>query len=238
MIAFLEAKKAFIDQAMHIGVDWAKEIQRQVESADFFIVLLSSASAHSEMVAAEIDYAYRHFTVHGQPRILPVQLAFAERLPYRLSTYLDRIQYARWQTEADTPTVINAILSAIEGEAALPSSGTGPLGAAANGEVHVSDDGRAISTGQASAAPLPHFDPRPLLEVPSGAVKLKSQFYVERDCDSVLRRQVMADGTTTTIRAPRPTASTQQARRTMRPDRGRCSSTAPTGRMPKRPDSC
>ena len=200
--------KPFIDQAMRIGVDWAKEIQRQVESADFFIVLLSPPSAHSEMVAAEIKYAYDHFSVHGRPRILPVRLAFAERLPYQLSNYLDRIQYARWREEADTEIVINALLGAIEGEAALPTSATGPLGALTPGEVNVGDDGRALAGGQISLAPLPHFDPRLLLEVPSGAVKLKSQFYVERDSDSLLRRQVMADGTTTTIRAPRQMGKT------------------------------
>jgi hypothetical protein len=116
---------------LRIGVDWAKEIQRQVEGADFFIVLLSPSSAHSEMVTAEIEYAYRHLSVHGHPRILPVRLAFAERLPYRLSTYLDRIQYALWRDEADTEAVINS-LGAIEGEAALPVSGTGPLRRAIN----------------------------------------------------------------------------------------------------------
>ena len=199
---------AFIDQAMRVGVEWAKEIQHQVESADFFTVLLSPASAHSEMVVAEVEFAHRQNTARGRPIILPVRLAFTESLPYQLSAYLDRLQYARWRNEADTEAVIAALLSAIESAEALPAGGTGPLGAIAAGRVEVSDDGRALSAVQPVSAPLPNFDPRILLEAPTGAVKLKSQFYIEREGDDDLRRQVLGDGTTTTIRAPRQMGKT------------------------------
>jgi hypothetical protein len=71
------------------------------------------------MVAAEIEYAYRHPSV--RPSAHSTGAARSRRkaaLP--LSTYLDRIQYALWRDEADTEAVINSILSAIEGEAARP----------------------------------------------------------------------------------------------------------------------
>jgi hypothetical protein len=57
-------------------------------------------------------------------------------------------------------------------------------------------------------APKPYADPRflDLLHEPGGAVRARSAFYVERDGDSLLRRELAkAHGTTTTIRAPRQT---------------------------------
>jgi hypothetical protein len=197
---------AFIDQAMRIGVDWAQEIQRQVEGADYFIVLLSPDSAHSEMVAKEIDFAYRHQTVHGRPVILPVRVAFTSPLPYQLSLYLDRLQYALWRDVTDTEAVITALVNTIENAQALPSIGATPIASA--GTTEISDDGSAHDVERINHAPLPSFDPRTILETPSGAVKLKSQLYIARDCDEQVRRQVLGTGTTTTIRAPRQMGKT------------------------------
>jgi hypothetical protein len=55
--------------------------------------------------------------------------------------------------------------------------------------------------------PLPEFDPRLLqeLETPGGAVQLNDRFYVERDADARLKREIVKAGTITTIRAPRQT---------------------------------
>jgi len=200
--------KPFIDQAMRIGVDWAKEIQRQVEGADFFVVLLSPDSAHSEMVAAEIDYAHRHQSVHGRPAILPVRVAFTGALPYQLSTSLDRLQYAMWRNDADTQPVIEALVNSIETAEALPRVDAPAAVVPGAGRIEIADDGRALGGEQRTAAPLPSFDPRLLLEAPSGAVKLSSQFYIEREGDDDLSRQILGDGTTTTIRAPRQMGKT------------------------------
>jgi AAA-like domain len=74
----------------------------------------------------------------------------------------------------------------------------------------ISEDGRPIRDDGAVHPPLPEFDPRFVqeLEAPGGAVKLRDRFYVERDDDARLKRQIVQSGTTTTIRAARQTGKT------------------------------
>lgn len=57
-------------------------------------------------------------------------------------------------------------------------------------------------------SPSPSVDVREILEGPAGVVRLESKFYIERGHDALLRRQVLANGTTTTIRAPRQMGKT------------------------------
>ncbi|MBV7329325.1 toll/interleukin-1 receptor domain-containing protein [Chloroflexi bacterium TSY] len=56
----------FIDQTLSVGVTWATEIERQIEASDFMLVLLSEASVHSEMVAAEVRYAHKQHQQLGK----------------------------------------------------------------------------------------------------------------------------------------------------------------------------
>src|SRR5205085_3894367 len=44
----------FIDRHLSIGVEWAKEIERQVRTADAVVPIISQASAQSEMLAYEV----------------------------------------------------------------------------------------------------------------------------------------------------------------------------------------
>jgi serine/threonine protein kinase len=190
-----------------IDVEWAREIQQQVENCDYLIALLSAESANSEMVATEIEYAQQHQDTHGRPAILPVRLAYPEKLPYRLTTYLDQLQHVNWRSEEDTEEVVATLLSAIEGTRTLPhdvyNNPTLP-----GSRLEISNDGRTLNFGQLVETPLPSFDPRAILETPSGTVKLKSQLYIEREGDESLRRQVSGAGTTTTIRGPRQMGKT------------------------------
>ena len=204
---FLEEHRhtVFIDQKMEIGVEWGQEIQAQIEASDFLLVLLSQASADSEMMAEEIEYAHQRGKTYGQPRILPVRLAYTDPLPYRLGAYLEPLPYALWQSESDNEPLAQAILEAINSAAPLPQESVQFPGVGAGATV--SEDGRVVSDEETMPPPLPEIDPRFIeeLEVPGGTVKLRSRFYVERRADDQLRREVLKSGTTTTIRAPRQT---------------------------------
>jgi hypothetical protein len=57
-------------------------------------------------------------------------------------------------------------------------------------------------------APLPSYDTWAFLEAPAGAVRPDSPFYIERLADEQLTRQVLGNGTTTTIQAGRQTGKT------------------------------
>gem|GEM_PF-458441 len=184
----------FIDQTMTVGTNWRAEIEQQIERSDFLIVLLSGASAHSEMVTAEVEHALRHHRATGKAQVLPVRVAFDEQLPYRLAHFLDDLHYAEWRRHADTDGLVERILSAIAARRALPPP---PV-----------VDGRAAADPR---LPLSEADPRFLdsLDDPGGAERLDSEFYVERDEDAALHRELhKRQGKTITIRASRQTGKT------------------------------
>jgi class 3 adenylate cyclase len=182
----------FIDQRIKVGVEWAREIQRQIEASDFLIVLLSEVSTQSEMVAKEIEYADQLRQQTGRPQILPVRVNYPGLLPYQLSYYLDKLQQAKWQGDDDTERLIDQLLDAIGELAPLPMP-----------------DPQPPPTSQADTHPAP---PNPVadlrfietLQDPFGTVRLRSEFYIERDGDERFYRELRKPyGTTTTIRAPR-----------------------------------
>jgi hypothetical protein len=53
-----QGHSVFIDQTMKIGMEWGREIQAQIETSDFMLVLLSKASVDSEIVIKEVEYAH------------------------------------------------------------------------------------------------------------------------------------------------------------------------------------
>jgi len=194
----------FIDHTLRTGEEWLEQIDRQLKASDFLIVLLSKASADSEMVKAEVSRAYEYRKLHGKPHTLPVRIAYEGLLPYSIAAFVDPLQYVVWQSDADNERVARDVLAAIEGR--LPERdavGLSPV----SGEIILMEDGREIADGEVPHAPPPEFDPRLLeeLEAPGGAVKLRDRFYVERDADARLKREIVKPGTTTTIRAARQT---------------------------------
>jgi len=184
--------EVFIDRSMKIGVEWARELERQIDTSDFLIVLLSEASVHSEMVAKEVEYAYRRNQRTGKSRLLPVRVSYAEALPYTVSPYLDRIQQALWQSDGDTQHVIGQLLDAVSDIAPLPEP---PLITAP-----------VVPSGL--TLPRPAADLRFIesLREPGGATRLSSEFYIVREGDEQLHNELSRSyGTTMTIRAPRQT---------------------------------
>ena len=183
----------FIDRKIQVGVEWASELERQIQACDFMLVLLSEASVHSEMVAKEVECAHHNHQQTGRSRLLPVRVGYADALPYQISHYLDHLQYVEWRGEADDEQVIGQLRAAIGHLAPLPAP-----------EPRLPAFGR----GQVTTGPRPYADPRFIesLRDPSGAVGSRSQFYIAREADERLARELAKPyGTTTTIRAPRQT---------------------------------
>ncbi len=156
------------------------------------------------MVQAEVRRAYEYRKLQGRPYTLPVRVAYEGLLPYSIDAFLDPLQYVVWHSEADNERVAQDILAATEGR--LPERAPIQAKPVAEGLI-ISEDGRIIADDETLHSPLPEFDPRFLeeLEAPGGAVKLRDKFYIERDADGHLRREVVKSGTTTTIRASRQT---------------------------------
>lgn len=199
-----QGHEVFIDRTMRTGDQWLAEIDRQIKTSDFLIVLLSKESADSEMVQAEIRRAYEYRKLHGHPRTLPVRVAYQGLLPYSIDAFLDPLQYVTWHKAADHERVAQEVLAAIAGR--LPERTPPPAAPVADGGL-LTEDGGYLEDEDSLSPPLPEFDPRILevLEAPGGVVKLRDTFYIERHADDQLKREIIKAGTTTTIRAARQT---------------------------------
>jgi hypothetical protein len=62
-----QGHNVFIDTSMRVGVEWLKDIDENIKSSDYLIVLVSKDSADSEMVQAEILRAYEYRNKNGVP---------------------------------------------------------------------------------------------------------------------------------------------------------------------------
>ncbi len=191
----------FIDQTIRTSETWLQTIDEQIKSSDFLLVLLSPASAESEMVQAEIHRAYEYRQEQGKPQVLPIRINYEGLIPYQIAAFLNRLQHGVWRDETDTLPVTQHILAAIAGQAGTQ------VDEMLSEVVMVSEDGRPLPHENSLLPPLAAFDPR-TLAVPGGVVKLRDKLYVPRQDDERLARQVVRRGSTTTIRAPRQTGKT------------------------------
>ena len=193
----------FIDQTMLVGTAWAERIQAELETCNYLIPLLSKHSVHSEMVEAEISTARRLGKAGAcKPRILPVRVAYTEPFEYPLSAYLDRLNWAVWKSEADTEPLIEELLTAIAGgELSI-------AGGAAKSEIIRPTEPIDLPHPRPSADPI-------RLELPSGTMDPESRFYIEREGDALCQTDIVRQGVTITIKAPRQLGKSSLLVRTM-----------------------
>jgi hypothetical protein len=209
--------QVFIDQTMRAGDEWLRVIDEQIRACEVLLVLLSPASAESEMVQYEVSRAYEYRRRQGHPRTLPVRVNYDAMLPYNLAPYVSALQYATWRSEDDTPGLVDEIIAVLRrvsvGDLTQQKSSfaEGHLSSFSEGLLTeeipaLSEDGRIVDDADALHPPLPTFDPRGVrLRAPGGAVRLSDRLYVRREADAVLEWQIVGPGTLTTIRAPRQT---------------------------------
>ncbi|HEX7314002.1 MAG TPA: AAA-like domain-containing protein [Pyrinomonadaceae bacterium] len=105
----------FVDRNMKVGVEWAKEIERQVRTADAVVPLISAASVSSEMLAYELQLAHEVAQRGGRPRILPVRVAYEGGLPEGIADIVAPIQYALWSGPEDDERLASEMLAALKG---------------------------------------------------------------------------------------------------------------------------
>jgi hypothetical protein len=181
----------FIDQLMPVGTAWRARIQDELERCDFLIPLLSTASAHSEMVEYEISSAHQLARRQaGKPGILPVRVAYTAPFEYPLSAYLNPLNWSFWRDEQDTPALVAELNTAISG-----------------GNLSLSDlKGKEalLQAQQAEAVPRPRASADiGQIERPDGTMDLESRFYIERPGDAVTQREIGRGSATIVIKAPR-----------------------------------
>ena len=191
----------FIDRHLTMGMDWAREIEMQVRSADAIIPLLSAESIHSEMLGFEIETAHESSQLQrGRPRLLPVRIHYTGPLPEPLASILDPIQYFLWEGEQDNLGLLTELAAALER--------------------HPPPEGRFDTAilRETRLVPQPAIQPKPKLPVsatrPSalepigGAVPLNSPLYLERPVDGELREAIGHRDSTVLIKGARQMGKT------------------------------
>jgi hypothetical protein len=177
----------WIDRNLTLGVEWAKEIDRQIRTAHAVIPLLSETSIRSEMLGFEIENAHEAAQQQqGRPRLFPIRIAYTGPLPEPLAGMLDSIQYNLWETAQDDSRLTSQVLEALKNLApaktpvrVVPTKGLRLMPKAAE------------QPRPASPSPAPATPPlSPTLEPVGGAVPLNSEFYLVRPADAELRTAI------------------------------------------------
>jgi class 3 adenylate cyclase len=118
----------FIDRHLTIGVEWAREIERQLREADAVVPLLSAASVGSEMLQQEVEVAAEAARENnGRPRLLPIRVRFPDPLPEPLAVWLGRWQHSSWEGAEDDERLVTELLRALEQPPELPAAAAGAL---------------------------------------------------------------------------------------------------------------
>lgn len=201
--ALSQEHEVFIDQTMTVGTRWAERIEAEIRQSDFLITFLSAHSVHSEMVLGEIETAHHLSKEQGRPTVLPVRLAYREPFVYPLSAYLNGINWAFWDSPADTPRLLAELQQAIAGNSL---------------SITTEQSKATLTAVPQPTSPIPQPLPaaQPVsLELPEGTMDLESQFYVERSGDRLALETIQRQGVTITIKGPRQMGKSSLLIRTM-----------------------
>jgi serine/threonine protein kinase len=110
--AYLEEKltaqghQVFIDPMTRTDETWVEEIDQQIKTSDFFIVLLSATAVDSEMIQSEIGQAHEYYVLQEKPHLLSVRINQEGLLPGSIPAFLEPLHYVSWQSEADNDRVV------------------------------------------------------------------------------------------------------------------------------------
>ena len=203
--AFTEAgHHAFMaKESIQIGEDWSDRISQELQSCDYFLLLLSSFSATSEMVTEEVKRArsLRNQREEARPTILPIRVNFSLENPlnYELRGYLQQIQQREWQSEADTSALLQELLALIRDEESRLRD---------IGVVCYKEPLPYAVVETIDSPPLPVAEPE-LKREPGGSVPLKSRLYVDREpIETDCFTEIEQPGALIRIKAPRQMGKT------------------------------
>jgi class 3 adenylate cyclase len=114
--------RVFVDQTVNVGLEWAREIERELRAADDVIPLLSPTAAGSELLTYEVQVAHEAAQERqGRPRLLPVRVRFTEPLPDALAGSLGSLHQFHWQGPEDTARLMRELAGVLADTAAPPS---------------------------------------------------------------------------------------------------------------------
>ncbi|MBD1896069.1 AAA-like domain-containing protein [Coleofasciculus sp. FACHB-129] len=199
------------------------QIDTELQQCDYFLLLISPQTAVSEMAIEELRRAKELRSIQNKPAVLTIRVNCPSNTPlnHDLRSYLDGNEQFEWNSPADTPSIVQKILSllarsvesgvveadltrisvgipeeSIDSSLEKPESLT-PL-------ISQEDEGPSVIL-HSSDAPLPVAEP----ELPNGQVRLASAFYVERvPYETQCYKEILQPGALIRIKAPRQMGKT------------------------------
>lgn len=208
------AHRVFVDRSSAFGLDWAKDIEKQIRTADAVVALISQSALQSEMMHYEIEIAQEASQrQEGRPRLIPVRLGEIAGTTDALNTLLEGPTTLVYGSAADVAPLTANLLGQLDKIAAdslvpppPPTPTPGPL------RLTVRPAGKprvTVLSSATSPAAAPVQAGRPLqLEAPGGAVPLDSEFYVMRPPDSELRNALIRGDSIILIKGARQMGKT------------------------------
>jgi hypothetical protein len=203
----------FIDRHLTLGVEWAKEIEREIRQADAIIPLLSAEAAGSEMLGYELEMARDAARErHGRPQLLPIRVNYTGPLVEPMAGILDAIQYLLWESANDSEGVVTELLDALGRlPVSEPAAGNPP------------PQGRRFTPPPKpapAAAPLRPSSMPAVFESVGGAVPLRSEFYLPRPSDGELHAAIARQDSIVLIKGARQMGKTSLLARGLEQARG------------------
>jgi hypothetical protein len=117
-----QGMEVFFDKHLTVGMDWAREIENKIRTADAVVILLSAASVQSEMLAYELEVAHQVAQQqNGRPLRLPVRVQFTEPWPESLEPFLQQVQHFSWDNPADDERLVSQLAHALETTQPIPA---------------------------------------------------------------------------------------------------------------------
>ena len=157
-----------IENSIKLGDNWFDRINYFLKECDYLLLLLPPTVNQSELLTYQVQQAkeLQDSRPDKKPVILPIRVGFplSEPLNHELRGYLHRIKQREWKTTADTPILIEEIMSLLA-EKVAPLKDE-PADLMPNHILEITNHN----------IPLPTAEP----ELPGGQVDVNSQFYVER----------------------------------------------------------
>ncbi|MBI3417762.1 MAG: AAA-like domain-containing protein [Verrucomicrobia bacterium] len=178
--------QVFTDKHLSVGVEWAKEIERQLRSADAVIPLLSHSSSQSEMIAYEVELVHEAAQINnGRPHLFPIRVNYDGPLPELLGQMIDSLAALMWNNSEDSPRVITELVAKLRAIApaqpAEPAPKPTPVRLAERVSARPKPAVRVVT-------PAPNIPSA--LEPIGGAVPLHSAYYLVRPQDADLQTAV------------------------------------------------
>lgn len=198
--------QVFVDRHVTVSLGWGRQINKWIEEADAVIPLISQGSIASEFMLEEVKTAIRVAKERGGlPRVVPVRVGYAGKVPDELGALLNPIQYVLWEEQGDNVKLISDIAKALQIDPSVappeivskpPRETSMPYGSSRERRPNELDARREISIPSVSSSAV------------GGAEPLDSPFYIERRCDPLFHAAIQGKDSIVLAKAARQMGKT------------------------------